>query len=239
MTTINKHGLSRTIPEPVKLEVRQRCGFGCVVCASPIVEYEHVIPTYADAKEHSPNAIALLCPTCHAKVTKRLYSKEKIIKAMESPAALQKGTVADILDFSDRHPTIIFGGATFESCTVPIMFQNEPLLTIEKENNAFLISGKFYDSQGIVNLELIKNEWVCSARHWDVQVVGPRITIIEKRKGPRLIIKVDAPERLIVERLDMLVKGTRIVGDEHKLRVGPHQFHNCGVSNCNIGFCFG
>ncbi|EMM1152807.1 HNH endonuclease [Citrobacter freundii] len=239
MATFNKHGLSRTIPESVKLEVRQRCGFGCVVCASPIVEYEHVIPTYSEARTHSPDAITLLCPTCHAKVTKRLYSKEKIIKAMQSPAALQKGKVADILDFSDRHPTIIFGGATFEACSVPIMFKNEPLLKIEKESDAFLISGRFYDSQGVVNLELLKNEWICSAKHWDVQVIGPRISIIEKKRGPRLIIKVDAPEKLIVERLDMLIKGTRIVGDEHKLRVGPHLFQNCAASNCEIGFCFG
>ncbi|WET41703.1 HNH endonuclease [Citrobacter enshiensis] len=238
MTSINKFGLSRTIPEAVKLEVRQRCGFGCVICASPIVEYEHVFPTYADAKEHSPDAIALLCPTCHAKVTKRIYSKEKVTNAMQSPAALKNGKVVDILDFSDRHPVIIFGGAVFEDCTIPIMFKNEALLTIEKESNVFLISGKFYDSKGIVNLELIKNEWVCSARHWDIQVVGPRIIIIEKKKGPRLILKVEAPEKLIVQKLDMLVKGTRIVGDEHRLRVGPHVFQNCEASNCDIGFCF-
>lgn len=238
MASINKFGLSRSIPEAVKLEVRQRCGFGCVICASPIVEYEHVSPTFAEATEHSSDAIALLCPTCHAKVTKRIYSKEKVTKAMQFPAALNHGKVVDILDFSDKHPIIVFGGTTFENCRVPIMFKGNPLLVIEKERDAFLISGRFYDSAGVVNLELIKNEWICSARHWDVQVVGPRIIIVEKKKGPRLILKVEAPEKLIVEKLDMLVNGTRIVGDESKLRVGPNVFHNCGASNCEFGFYF-
>lgn len=49
---MNKHGLSRTIPEPVKREVRQACGFGCVFCGHALVEYEHVDPLFADARLH-------------------------------------------------------------------------------------------------------------------------------------------------------------------------------------------
>lgn len=29
---INKQGISRDIPDPIKRDVRQRCGFGCVIC---------------------------------------------------------------------------------------------------------------------------------------------------------------------------------------------------------------
>jgi len=71
---VNKHCLKREIPAAVKRTVRQACGFGCMVCGEAIYEYEHIDPEFAEAKEHSPDAIGLLCPTCHARVTRRLYS---------------------------------------------------------------------------------------------------------------------------------------------------------------------
>lgn len=33
---------SRNIPLPIQREVRQRCGFGCVICGMPLYEYEHM-----------------------------------------------------------------------------------------------------------------------------------------------------------------------------------------------------
>ena len=87
----NIHGLPREIPASVKKEVRKRDGFGCVFCAVPIIEYEHVDPLFAEAKEHKSSGITLLCPTCHAKVTKNQISKELVKDAMERPAALRGG----------------------------------------------------------------------------------------------------------------------------------------------------
>jgi 5-methylcytosine-specific restriction endonuclease McrA len=40
------------IPEGVKREVRQRCGFGCVICGLPIYEYDHLVP-YAQVLSHN------------------------------------------------------------------------------------------------------------------------------------------------------------------------------------------
>ncbi|WP_140145769.1 HNH endonuclease, partial [Vibrio parahaemolyticus] len=78
MSDKNKHGLSRYIPEDVKRKVRQKCGYGCVVCGTAIVEYEHVDPEFSEAKEHDPDKIVLLCSQCHAKVTRKFLSKESI-----------------------------------------------------------------------------------------------------------------------------------------------------------------
>ena len=68
----NKYGLSRNIPEDVKLAVRQACGFGCVVCGMSIIEYEHIDPPFHDATVHDPTKIALLCATCHGNVSKKV-----------------------------------------------------------------------------------------------------------------------------------------------------------------------
>ncbi|WNG79930.1 hypothetical protein C6A86_016810 [Mycobacterium sp. ITM-2016-00316] len=52
------------IPDPMKREVRQRCGFGCVICGHPIYEYEHM-DDYAVVKRHGVANITLLCDGHH------------------------------------------------------------------------------------------------------------------------------------------------------------------------------
>ena len=71
----NKYDLNRDIPNLVKRQVRQSCGFGCVICGASIIDYEHVDPIFAEAKEHDPEKITLLCPQHHAKVTRGFLSK--------------------------------------------------------------------------------------------------------------------------------------------------------------------
>ena len=69
MDATNKHDLSRAIPAKVKLDVRQRSKFGCVICRSAVCQYEHIDPEFADAKSHEAEHICLLCGSCHDKVT--------------------------------------------------------------------------------------------------------------------------------------------------------------------------
>ena len=74
----NKHGLSRNIPSQIKREIRQAAGFGCVCCGVAIGMYEHVDPEFHDAKEHDPERMAYLCGGCHDKVSRGIWSKDKI-----------------------------------------------------------------------------------------------------------------------------------------------------------------
>jgi hypothetical protein len=79
----NKHGLSRHIPAEVKAEVRRRSRHGCVICRSLVYDYEHIDPEFADAREHSPSDICLLCPEHHAEVTRGRLAKSQIQAAYE------------------------------------------------------------------------------------------------------------------------------------------------------------
>ena len=87
MSKVNRFGLRRKIPEDIKRRVRQRCGFGCVICGSSVYEYEHVSPTYVEAQRHDPDCIATLCASCHSKVTRRIWSKDKVSHASRRPAS--------------------------------------------------------------------------------------------------------------------------------------------------------
>lgn len=126
----NQYGLARHIPTEVKRAVRQRCRFGCVVCGMGVYDYEHVDPEFKYAKEHDPDRIALLCPSCHAKVTRGQWSKDKIKAALLSPKAAEAGYAKEFFDFTGNHPEVILGGNTLRNCRVPIMVHGSPLISI-------------------------------------------------------------------------------------------------------------
>ena len=87
----NKNGLSRNIDSETKRIIRQKCGFGCVICGCAIYQFEHVDPVFSEAKEHNPDNIVLLCATCHDSVTRGIWSKEKVKIAAKNPKCYQKG----------------------------------------------------------------------------------------------------------------------------------------------------
>jgi hypothetical protein len=81
----NKHGLERKIPASIKEQVKKDCYYGCVICGNGLFEFEHIDPEYKDCTKHEPKKICLLCPNCHAEVTKGVISKSKIKYHRENP----------------------------------------------------------------------------------------------------------------------------------------------------------
>lgn len=239
MSEVNKNGLPRYIPEGVKRTVRKRDGFGCIFCATPIIDYEHVDPLFVDAHEHDPNAITLLCPTCHRKVTAGQISKSLVKETMKNPAARKAGKIADQVYFCDTHPTVIVGGMQFTRCNIPIHIHGYDVFLIDCEDGKFLLSAQFWDSKGRKTLEIIKNEWVVSSDvMWDFKVEGNRIHIQEKEKKPAMIIRVRENKELIIERFDMLIDGLRVHGNENELNIGKLKMMGCSVTDGLYGMMF-
>jgi hypothetical protein len=79
--TINKLGLSRAIPEAIRRKIRQDSGFGCVICGLAIASYEHIDPEFHEATEHDPDKMTFLCEGCRSRVTRGVWSKDKVWKA--------------------------------------------------------------------------------------------------------------------------------------------------------------
>jgi hypothetical protein len=244
--SMNKHGLARTIPAAIKREVRQRCGFGCVVCGLGVIQYEHVDPEYNDALKHEADKIALLCPQCHAKVTTGFWSKDKVKQAMNNPACKKSGFSKEVFDFSGGHPTLQFGGMSLSNCPIPIQVVGKPLFKIEppeEEGAPFRLSGFFCDSTGEVTLEIIENEWLASSSSWDVEVSGGAIIIREAHRNIHLKLVTEPPNKLIVDRLNMNLGGLGFEANGDFLRVkfpngGVSEFTGCGSDNCNVGMSF-
>ena len=243
MSTINKHGLSRTIPPSVKRLVRQRCGFGCVICGFGFYDYEHFAPDFADATEHNPDGMTLLCSQCNQKRARGRLSAHTVAEANSNPKCLQRGFASEMFDFHSEPLNITLAGSTFYDCKNIIVVNNRAILSLMpgiSEISPVLLSGVFCDSAGRETLLITENEWSVDSGYWDVECIGPRITIRSSPGQIALMLKMNCPEGIIVERIDMLFEGTRLVGDLESLKISTdgvnwNEYRCQSMEHCDTG----
>lgn len=221
MKQTNQYGLSRHIPESIKRKVRQRAGFGCVICGLALGEYEHFDPPFKDAKSHDPNGITYLCPNCHAKATRGYLSKETIKKADSSPWCVKKGQCHNAFDISSKHTKMLMGGVEFHNC-IAFMVDNEivlGVLPIRGAGTPYSLFASFADRNGKLALQIINNEWVAASDSWDIELKGGTLKIYSETNESILEITCHPPEGLIVNRVQMNYGGVTVDGTEDHLEV--------------------
>ena len=244
MTEKNKFDLTRVIPESIKREVRQRCGFGCVFCGGAIYQYEHFAPTFAEATEHAAEGITLLCPSCHEKKTKGFTATSSVITANVSPFCRKQGFSFERFDIgADAFPEIVIGALRARNVKTLIRLYGDEILSIRPPDTAgspFLVNAWLCDIEGNEVLKIVDNEWQTRAENWDVIVVGPRISI---RRGPGdvvLVLRAEPPERLIIERINMFHRGVVITcqeGQDLTINDRGKIMHSSGMEfdGCQVG----
>ena len=213
----NAHGLSRLIPEPVKREVRQRCGFGCVVCGNAFIEYDHLDPPFAEATEHVASGIVLLCGGCHARKTSGALSEDTVRRHAASPAARQAGFSFGPLDIGPVAPIVRLGNFQGVDFQVLIAVGGEPIVSMfgpEVPGGPYRLCAMLRDEAGRLVLGLVNNEWVIPPENWDVTIIGQRITVRGGERDIVLQVRSDPPRLLVMERLDMVHRGYRISATE-------------------------
>ena len=237
---LNKFGLKRTIPLPIKRKIRQHCHFGCVVCGSAIIEYEHVDPEYHEAMEHDPEKMTLLCPQCHAKVTRGLLSKDTVKKAMKHPKCQEVGFSREILDITNNCLEIQYGinGLSMKNISIPIQINQTPLMKIEKPNSEtepYQLSCIFYDSKNQKTLEIKNNEYYIFNDNWDVTVEGKSIIIKEGLRNIHLKLSFISSKLIIIEKLKMNYFGNTLIIDKDEFKINNMTFKSVSFQNANIG----
>jgi hypothetical protein len=239
---LNKHGLSRHIPAPIRREVRVRSKFGCVVCRSAICDYEHIDPEFSEASNHDPSCICLLCGHCHDKVTRGQLSKATVLNRYRQVQSSEK--VKRPFDDFDLNGdlTVRLGSCTFHGARKLVELNGETVLAIEppEEGSSFpTLSGYFMDASGKELLRIEQNIWSGSSTAWDVEVKGATITV---RPAPRVIglrLRVNPPNEITVEKLDMRVGESHLELSSDWLaveRVRPDAEYYVGIEQME---CFG
>ena len=208
------------IPESVKREVRQRCGFGCVICGSPIYHYDHM-DQWALTKEHNAETLTLLCGSHHDEATRGILHREKIRSANNKPFNKIKG-------LSSKHPLhyddaqeydIVLGDNlfTFSKYTVRTgnsvylaVIENEPLLQLTFDEGMVYLSCQFYDFNNKLVLKIDKNELVYSIDHWDITFVGTCLKINNAARDITLEIVFDTPAKMTITKAKLYFNGVYI-----------------------------
>lgn len=236
----NRYGLTRPIPEPKKRSVRQRCGFGCVVCGDPFIEYHHFAPRFERAKEHRPEGITLLCKQHHGDADGGLLSSESVHRNNANPCCLREGHTHKSLvtNYGETGKRLKFmiGSATFETPIV-LMYESEELISFkppEAPNAPWRLSARILDRNGRDLLKIVDNEWRVGVHRYDITT---RMNMMEVREGRGDVIfamEVVYDELLHITRLDMDCYGVRIGSD----RNGTFSVSgtNCGKVIVNGGF---
>jgi hypothetical protein len=242
VSTTNKFGLSRSIPEPIKRAVRQACGFGCVVCGASIIEYEHIDPEFHEAREHNPELIALLCHSCHGNVTRKYWSKEKIKAARSAPRCKETGFSWGSFDFGGNCPYIQFAGLKLVNCPTPVAVAGTPVFSIkppEVPEGPFRLSANFADADGHTVLQITENEWQASATSWDIEFAAGKITIQQQDGEQCLVLRALPPDGIAIEKLQMRVAYAEFTGDTDTLKIKLPKagivMTGCVADNCAVG----
>jgi hypothetical protein len=176
----NKWELDRYIPLPVRLEVRQLCGFGCIFCGKALIEYHHSTTKYNKAQEHNPKEIVLLCGGCHTSVTRGWLSDEAVQEALQNPKCLQSKFSFQAFDAGRNNIEVIAGTLKAINTKTLIRVFGQPIFSIdnpEYENAPFRISAIFCDKEGNESLIIEENQFQVLTQNWDAEVVGTKITI--------------------------------------------------------------
>lgn len=224
MAERNQHGLGRYVSQDVRREIRSRCGFGCVLCGLAYYDYEHFDPDFKDAKEHNAKGMTLLCMQCNQKRARGTLSAATVARANADPKCKQQGFASELFDFGPEPIEIFFAGVSYVDCETLIQVRGVNLLSVrppEEPGSPVLLSGFLADSTGATTLKIVDNMWSAGDKNWDVEVVGPQITI---RRGPgdiALQIRVMPPHALAIEKIDMQFEGWFLEGDEKTLRISP------------------
>jgi hypothetical protein len=245
----NQHGLSRPIPEAVKRAVRQRCGFGCVVCGSVITEYEHFDPPFADAVSHDARGITLLCPSCHTKKDKGLLSVQSIEAHNSNPIAKRVGFSREFLMLTDGTPVIHLVTNTFSEVENIVEIDGRSLFSIRKSDELSApveISAEFCDEKNTKIAEIVKNEWRSFNDNWDVKFVGNRLRVWSGPDKIELDVEFNLPGEISIHRFAMNWNGYGVRGDQNSAVVsfggrtqGIFYMKNSFVAHCKSVICIG
>lgn len=215
MVKKNEHDLSRYIPSEVKRQIRKRCGFGCVICGNAFYHYEH-IDDFAGVEKHDPDAMTLLCGGCHDKVTRGFWSKDKVRSAASNPKCASSNWASVAMDIGEQELLVRVGETSFIGLKNVILIDGVELFSITNKKESReppIVSAKFFDRNNFLIGKIEENIWSGSTEAFDIQTVGSRITVSSSLHKLDLILSMQPPNELHIEKINMQYNGKVITGD--------------------------
>jgi hypothetical protein len=212
----NQFGLDRNIDAATKRTVRQRCGFGCVICGCAIVQYHHFDPPFCDAESHDPTGITLLCGKCHDRAERGIIDVVTLSAANAAPRCEQTGHAKDLLFIGDSTIPVRFGSSRVRASTV-LMYDNRVVMGFSEPEHVgapLRLNAVFTDENGNEVLRVVDNEWQVGINRYDIRTNKDILTV---RDAPGDIIfemSLAAETEICIRRLRTNFLGFSIIADE-------------------------
>lgn len=232
---------NRNIPLPIQREVRQRCGFGCVICGLPLYEYEHM-EEWAVVKRHVADEITLLCDQHHREKTGGLLPIEVVRAANKSPYNLREGNSKPYnLHFAGTEATVEIGSNSFTcqdkgygTAMVPVSVDGTPLIGLILADGHLLLNLVVFDEFNSPVLHIKNNQLIYSISPWDIQLVGKKLTIREAHKKILFEIEFYPPSRVVINRgrllrngVEILIRPSNILVTNNSMILSENHSNNC------------
>jgi hypothetical protein len=236
----NELGLDRNIDAATKRAVRQRCGFGCVICGSGIVQYHHFDPPFADAVQHDPSRITLLCGQCHDRVERGIVDASRVSVANAAPWCKQSGYSRDLLFVGDGSVPVRFGSSRVRAATV-LMYDDRVVVGLSPPEDVgapLRLNALLTDDNEAEVLRIVNNEWRVGISRYDIRTTGDRLTVNDAPGDIVLEMSLSAGAEIRIRRLRMKYLGFSIIADERSFALSVPSgatFRHAGDVVADIG----
>jgi hypothetical protein len=204
----------RNIPADIRRAVRQRCGFGCVICGVPLFEYEHKLG-WAAIQRHAADEITLLCDRHHREKTAGLLPQADVESADVDPFNRRAGASAPYaLHYAGSECQVQVGGnlvvASTSGDVVAIMIDANPLIGFRFEDGHYLLNCVLFGACNEPLVRIKDSELVYSTEPWDIEWIGTRLTIPAAARKIFVEIRFEPPNLVVFERGRILFNGVEL-----------------------------
>lgn len=233
---------SRNIPEPMKRTIRQRCGFGCVICGAWPFQYDHMTRDWAEVKEHVESDITLLCPNHHQEKTGGTLPRADVIAANEVPYNLfNDNPPSQLLHYAGNTATATIATNQFISSAqtlakglkdhrlpymIPLLIDSVVIMGFRFQDDHALLTLLLLNEYNEIDLKIDDNQLTFNRKVWDVERVGRELIV---RRGPRdvaLRVLFEPPDRINILRAKFMFNGVFLDLHERYLILNGERFDN-------------
>lgn len=236
------------IPQPIQREVRQRCGFGCVICGNPIYDYDHMVD-YAKTKRHIASELTLLCPNHHRDKTGRRIPLQKVLDANSNPHNIKtkRSSIYKIEQFYGQEASVILGTLNFVcqyknigNVVIPLLVDDVPIIMVSLIQGELFLDLVLCDENNIPILVIHKNELTYKIGFWDTTFIGSTLTIRQATRKIFLQIEFRDPNIVHVKKAKLFFNKKEFTIDNKGVK---YENLNCSWHNfsivANVGIVIG
>jgi len=214
--------MGRTVPRPVRRELRQEVNFGCAICGNPLVEFHHII-RWEDEEHYDPDHMIALCPNHHRFANDGAITKDELYDAKEDPSN------AEIVDyefyFDPESPVIPLGSVLVELASegeyTLIQIHDEPIFKVKYTDGRIEFDVNFYNEEDELISVITDNEWWANTdKFWDIKYQSNRLKLWNEKYEIGFVAEYVPDAGRVSFRGIFLREGEKLIIHPSKIKFG-------------------